>query len=150
MGRPAWGKQGAIHSNLWSINRRSQSQARPPHLPGQGNVCTPGPRSLCFSGRGRSVSSGRGGARTTADQPCSNSAISRSKIACCFLSSQAMPWLSGGDRRRSMTLASCVWRPMPEDRRTPLSGCKMSFLKSHAGGARPPSHSQPPAPEGYR
>ena len=31
------------------------------------------------------------------DQACSNSAISRSKMACCFLSSRAMPWLSGGD-----------------------------------------------------
>ena len=27
----------------------------------------------------------------------SNSAISRSKMACCFLSSRAMPWLSGGE-----------------------------------------------------
>lgn len=27
-------------------------------------------------------------------------------MACCFLSSRAMPWLSGGDRNRSMTLAS--------------------------------------------
>ena len=30
-------------------------------------------------------------------------------LTCCFLSSRAMPWLSGGDRRRSMTLASS-WR----------------------------------------
>ena len=39
----------------------------------------------------------------------SNSTISPSKMDCCFLSSRAMPWLSGGDRRRSSTLASS-WR----------------------------------------
>ena len=36
-------------------------------------------------------------------------AISPSKMDCCFLSSRSMPWLSGGDRRRSITLASS-WR----------------------------------------
>jgi hypothetical protein len=41
----------------------------------------------------------------TLDQ-ADSSVNSRSKMACCFLSSRAMPWLSSGDRRRSMTLAS--------------------------------------------
>ena len=37
---------------------------------------------------------------------CSSSAISRFRMATFLRSSRAMPWLSGGDRRRSMTLAS--------------------------------------------
>ena len=40
MGRLAWESRGDPFQ-LWSINRRSQTQARPSHLAGQGNVCTP-------------------------------------------------------------------------------------------------------------
>ena len=50
--KEASARRGGI---IWGINRRPQTQVRPPHLPGQGNVCTLGPRSGCFSGRGRSL-----------------------------------------------------------------------------------------------
>ena len=49
------GKAGRDPFQLWGISRHSQSQVRPPHLPGQGYVCTPGPRSGFFVSRARSL-----------------------------------------------------------------------------------------------